>query len=375
MKGAVYDIQVRAVNAVGDGPWSATAIAGTPTTPTIGAVTPGPALLTISWDRPSSDGGSVITAYDLRHIETDADEALGSSWTVLEEVWTAGGGALRYTLAGLTGDTEYVIQVRAVNAVGDGPWSATATGTPAPPSICVVGGTVADAANEGLISDCEALLAARDSLAGTATLNWSAARPITEWDGIRGQQALRGTPVRVARLYLQDMGLNGAIPAELGELTELTRLYLHSNGLTGEIPAELGDLSKMQYLRLYGNELTGQIPAELRNLSRLESLYLHSNQLTGAIPRELGDLSKLATLRLSSNQLTGAIPRELANLSELEVSEPQLQPTHGRDSVSVGSPLQIGVSIAIRKPVDWTDTSGVWGISLGCRVWNSASTN
>ena len=46
--------------------------------------------------------------------------------------------------------------------------------------------------------------------------------------------------MRVARLYLQDMGLNGAIPAELGELTELTRLYLHSNGLTGEIPSELG---------------------------------------------------------------------------------------------------------------------------------------
>ena len=126
MKGAVYDIQVRAVNAIGDGPWSATATAGTPTTPTIGAVTPGPALLTISWDRPSSDGGSVIIAYDLRHIETDADEALGSSWTVVENAWTAGGGALRHTLAGLTGDTDYAIQVRAVNAVGGGPWSATA---------------------------------------------------------------------------------------------------------------------------------------------------------------------------------------------------------------------------------------------------------
>ena len=126
MKGAVYDIQVRAVNAIGDGPWSATATAGTPTTPTIGAVTPGPALLTISWDRPSSDGGSVIIAYDLRHIETDADEALGSTWTVVENAWTAGGGALRHTLAGLTGDTDYAIQVRAVNAVGGGPWSATA---------------------------------------------------------------------------------------------------------------------------------------------------------------------------------------------------------------------------------------------------------
>ena len=30
-----------------------------------------------------------------------------------------------------------------------------------------------DATNTGLISDCEALLAARDTLAGTASLNWS----------------------------------------------------------------------------------------------------------------------------------------------------------------------------------------------------------
>ena len=129
-----------------------------PGAPTIGAVTPGPASLTISWDRPSSDGGSVIAAYDLRHVETAADEAIDSSWTLVEDVWTTGSGALQYTLTGLTGDTGYDIQVRAVNAGGDGPWSATATGTPTTPSICVAGGAVADATNTGLVSDCEALL-------------------------------------------------------------------------------------------------------------------------------------------------------------------------------------------------------------------------
>ena len=33
-------------------------------------------------------------------------------------------------------------------------------------------GVVSDVTNAGLITDCEVLLAARDTLTGTATLNW-----------------------------------------------------------------------------------------------------------------------------------------------------------------------------------------------------------
>ena len=45
-------------------------------------------------------------------------------------------------------------------------------------SACVTGGAVSDAANTGLVSDCEALLEARDTLAGTGSLNWSENTPI-----------------------------------------------------------------------------------------------------------------------------------------------------------------------------------------------------
>ena len=75
----------------------------------------------LSWTAPASDGGSEITAYDLRYIETASDETVDSNWTVVEDVWTTGSGALKYTLTGLTADTEYDLQLRAVNAVGDGP--------------------------------------------------------------------------------------------------------------------------------------------------------------------------------------------------------------------------------------------------------------
>ena len=97
---------------------------------TIGSVTPGAGSLAVSWSAPSS-GAADITAYDLRHILASADQGVDGNWTVVDNAWTAGSGPLQYVLVGLTNGTPYGVQVRAVNSVGDGPWSATATGTPA----------------------------------------------------------------------------------------------------------------------------------------------------------------------------------------------------------------------------------------------------
>ena len=135
---------------------------------------------------------------------------------------------------------------------------------------CVSGGAVPDATNTGLISDCEALLAARDTLAGTASLNWSADTPITEWNGV----VLGGTSGRVTEILLGALGLNGRIPKELGSLANLTELSLDDNGLTGEIPPELGGLSNLTWLSLWDNQLTGEIPPELGGLSNLTVLVL-----------------------------------------------------------------------------------------------------
>ncbi len=91
---------------------------------------PGPNSLTIAWVAPGNTDSAVITAYDLRHIRTDADETVETNWTVAEDVWTGSGG-LEYVLTGLTAGTQYDVQLRAVNFIGEGPWSATSGGTPA----------------------------------------------------------------------------------------------------------------------------------------------------------------------------------------------------------------------------------------------------
>ena len=99
--------------------------------PTISAVTPGTGFLTVAWAAPGGPSESATIAYDLRHIESAAGDKAGANWTVVEDVWTTGSGALDYQVSGLTDGTQYDLQVRSVNADGDGPWSATATGTPA----------------------------------------------------------------------------------------------------------------------------------------------------------------------------------------------------------------------------------------------------
>ena len=162
------------------------------------------------------------------------------------------------------------------------------------------------ASNPGLVTDCEALLAARDTLAGSGTLNWSGSTAIGSWDGV----TLSGSPLRVTSLALSDSQLTGTIPPELGSLSNLKSLNLSNNRLTGTIPAELGSLSNLESLNLSSNELTG-IPGELGNLPNLETLYLGFNELAGPIPGELGNLSNLETLYLGFNELAGPIPGEL----------------------------------------------------------------
>ena len=153
---------------------------------------------------------------------------------------------------------------------------------------CATGGAVRDAAaNPGLATDCEALLAARDILGVSLTqLNWSVDTPINNWYDV----TLGGTPQRVTGLILSGYGLSGTIPPELGGLTGLEYLDLGRNRLSGEIPRELGGLTNLQLLDLGRNELNGEIPAQLGGLPNLQSLWLKGNQLTGCIPAGLRDV-------------------------------------------------------------------------------------
>ena len=167
---------------------------------------------------------------------------------------------------------------------------------------------------QDLTVDCDTLLSARDTLAGTGTLNWSASLAIEEWDGV----SVDGTSRRVTGLDLRAARLDGQIAIELGNLDHLESLHLGENQLNGEIPAELGRLDALQELYLNANELSGDIPAELGGLDRLQRMYLNGNQLDGGVPPSLGGLASIRVLSLSQTRLVGEIPAELGDLSSLE---------------------------------------------------------
>ncbi len=164
------------------------------------------------------------------------------------------------------GLTAYITEVIPTPAAGS-PLKPPTT----PPPACAR--AVEDhAANPGLMADCMTLLASKDRLRGTGSLNWSTATAIGSWDGVMTGE----TPMRVTKLELDDEDLTGTIPAGLGSLFALTHLDLSDNALTGEIPRELGDLSNLVDLKLSGNSLTGCIPLALQNVATndLSSLNL-----------------------------------------------------------------------------------------------------
>ena len=126
--GTSYTFQVRAHNAVGDGP--AVSVTATPATrpgvPPSFRATPGNARVALTWGAAAS-GGDAITHYETRHRRSD--RTAWGSWSTV----SGGAGARSRTISSLTNGQGYVFQVRAENGVGDGA-AAEAPATPVAPN-------------------------------------------------------------------------------------------------------------------------------------------------------------------------------------------------------------------------------------------------
>ena len=173
-----------------------------------------------------------------------------------------------------SGLTQYYRDIGAYDDITPGDGS-TATFTPAQPPApynCTNSTSVVSPNdNRGLVYDCEVLLAAKDTLRGTATLDWAATSVITGWEGI----TTGGTRSRVTKVLLPSESLSGSIPASLGRLFGLTKLDLSGNSLSGEIPKELGWLENLEELKLSGNEFTGCIPVALKDVPTNDLISLN----------------------------------------------------------------------------------------------------
>ena len=122
----------------------------------------------------------------------------------------------------------------------------------------------------------------------------------------------------VTQINLYDNSLSGSIPAELGNLADLTTLnlsnpFLHDgNSLSGSIPSELGNLANLTYLQLSNNSLSGVISSELGSLTNLVTFRIRGNSLTGNISELFKKMTKLSDIALwDGNVMTGTIPKKI----------------------------------------------------------------
>ncbi|MXW75950.1 MAG: hypothetical protein F4Z58_07900 [Acidimicrobiaceae bacterium] len=159
-RGVSFDVRVRATNDHdGDGatanptpteggPWATTSTVPATQPGSIGTdevesaanvdIEPGFQLLTVTWN-PPDDGGSLITHYLINHAVGDTGQ-YGSDIR-------ADAPAHRHTITGLEDGTNYLIVIRAVNAVGTGEYSHeisgfTAAVPPAPGTVTATAPTI-----------------------------------------------------------------------------------------------------------------------------------------------------------------------------------------------------------------------------------------
>ena len=221
-------------------------------------------------------------------------------------------------------------------------------------------------------ADVAALASLHETAGGEGWSNssgWLGGPVLARWHGV-GTDSLG----RVATLDLAGNGLAGRLPANLGDLAEMTALRIGDNALSGRLPQTLLRLS-LRELHYAGTELCAPASEEFRgwlnaigivggtgtecepltdreilemlhdatggrnwfhsgnwltdaplgewhgvrvnDQGRVVELQLWDNALAGPIPPEFGNLAHLERLRLSDNALPGAIPPELGGLSGL----------------------------------------------------------
>jgi len=138
-------------------------------------------------------------------------------------------------------------------------------------------------------------------------------------------------------LNLGENILESTISTKIGDLVNLERLDLHGNMLNGTIPSNIESLENLETLIVSNNYFDGTIPLAIGQLSRLGYLDLDSNKLVGSLPANLGELTRLTYLSLHSNMIEGPIPSSLGLLTELRVMDMDDNALSGTFPIEIGN--------------------------------------
>ena len=293
--GTTYEVQVRAANDGGAGPWSDSGSGATDgqavPAPTGFAASNGNEQVTLTWDAPAEDAD--IARHEYR-FKTTGDYP--AAWTAIDESAPGGLHEDWVVVTGLANDVAYTFQLHAVN--GDGDASAAALAGPATAKSGVCGRTQQvrdEIVNETGVSDCADVTTVQ--LAG------------------------------VTSLYFYDAGIKSLQPDDFSDLTALETLELDGNEL-GSLPDNVfSGLTVLNTLYLNGNELTSLPAGVFSGLTALQALQLHENELTSLPAGVFSGLTALQVLQLQENEL-GSLPAGvfsgLTALEALQLQENEL---------------------------------------------------
>lgn len=144
--------------------------------------------------------------------------------------------------------------------------------------------------------------------------NWCSDKPLNEWHGV-----YTDNNNRVHIIDLSSNNLSGVLPAEIGNLQELTSFNVNSNNIGGSIPESIGNLSKLEDFSAELNKLGGTIPQSIERLKKLRVFRITKNNIEGIIPKNIGGLTELVSFMAAFNKLSGTIPESVKGFKKLEI--------------------------------------------------------
>ncbi|XP_072993063.1 leucine-rich repeat receptor protein kinase HPCA1-like [Typha latifolia] len=112
--------------------------------------------------------------------------------------------------------------------------------------------------------------------------------------------------VNTQHFHFNKNNLSGPIPEQLfSSNMTLIHILFDGNQFTGPIPNSIGLVKTLEVLRLDRNLLNGSIPTNITNLTDLNELNLANNKLSGPVPN-LSGLVNLNYVDLSNNTFNGS---------------------------------------------------------------------
>ncbi|XP_054823845.1 receptor protein kinase TMK1-like isoform X2 [Prosopis cineraria] len=163
----------------------------------------------------------------------------------------------------------------------------------------------------------------------------------TDTDICKWQHVDCNSGKRVISIQIGNMNLQGSLPKELENLSELQRFDCPQNGLTGPVPYLSKNLQRLvirdnkfssipndffkgmtmlQEVRIGNNPFSPwSIPDSLEDCAALQTFVATNASLVGTIPDFLGTMPGLVSLLLNFNSLEGGLPTTFAKSSMEEL--------------------------------------------------------